>query len=440
MKQNLLRALALVLSLACTLPAHAATPTIGQPAPALTFTDLLQAPAGTKVDWPSLRGKVVVLGFWATWCAGCIEELPHLNSLVQSLATNNIQFIAVDDEDPALVNKFLIKTPIGGWLGIDTTKKLIDAYDAQVRPRTVVIGPQGRIAAILNPHQLDKDQLLALANGKPVVFPVDQMLDIRREALKEAKAAADATAAGNSGPKPLFEISIRPGDPAGRTAIAHQSGKNDDSYSIDYLNSPLQMLMQVAGGVPSSRLVIHGPTDAKYSLHVSAFSGDVQDLAPAIQLAIVTATGMKLRHVTAEEDAWVLQPMHPHTPLPPATSDQGSMCFYNPQAGKLVMMQSTFDSLAQTLEPILGTLVVNETGLKGNYDANFSVPKGDVDAARAALETNLGLTLVKARRNIDRIVLDPLPAPEKAAIQPAQPAKPAMVPGQLTQSIAVPRQ
>ncbi|MGA9672013.1 MAG: redoxin domain-containing protein [Terracidiphilus sp.] len=439
MKQNLVCLLAIVLSLACTLPADAATPTVGQPAPALTFTDLLHAPAGTKTDWPSLHGKVVVLEFWATWCAGCIEELPHLNALVQSLAPNNIQFIAVDDEDPAVVTKFLTKTPINGWLGIDTTKKIIDAYDANVRPRTYVIDTNGHIAAVLNPHQLEKDQLLALASGKPVTFPVDQMPDIRQEALKQAKAASDAAAAGNAGPKPLFDISIRPGDPAGRTAIAHRSGKNDDSYSIDYLNAPLQMLMQQAGGVPASRLVIHGAKDAKYSLHVSAPGGDIQDLAPAIQLAIITATGMKLTHVTAEEDAWILQPTSKAASLlPPATSDQGSMCFYNPQAGKLVMMQSSLDSLADTLEPVLGALIVNETGLKGDFDANFSVPKGDIDGARAALETNLGLTLVKARRSIDRVVLDPLPpAAEKAANQPA---KPEPAPGQLIQSIAVPHQ
>jgi hypothetical protein len=196
---------------------------------------------------------------------------------------------------------------------------------------------------------------------------------------------------------------------------AARSGKNDDSYSIDYLNAPLQMLMQQAGGVPASRLVIHGAKDAKYSLHISAPGGDVQDLASALQLAIVTATGMKLSHVTTEEEAWILQPTPKATSLlPPASSDQGSMCFYNPQADKLVMMQSNLDSLAETLEPVLGTLIVNETGMKGNFDANFSLPKGDVDAARVALETNLGLTLVKARRNIDRVVLDPLPPPSVA--------------------------
>ena len=439
MKQNLPRLLTLILSLACALPAHAATATIGHPAPALTFTNLLQAPAGAKVDWPSLRGKVVVLEFWATWCGGCIEEIPHLNSMVQSLSANNIQFIAVDDEDPAIVQKFLRKTPINGWLGFDTSAKIIDAYDAKVRPRTVVIDTKGRVAAILDPHQLASDQLVALAGGKPVVFPVDQMIDIREQAFKQAKAA-EAASAGSTGPKPILDISIRPGDPGARMAIAHRPGKDGNSDSYDFLNAPLPILFQLAAGIQSSRLVVHGGSDAKYSLHVST-PGDLKQLAPALELAILTATGTELSHVTTQEDAWVLQA----TPkaaslLAPASSDEQSMCFYNPEASKLVMMQATIDSLAQQLEMTLGKPVVNESGLQGSFDANFGFPKGDVEATRAALEANLGLTLIKGRSSIERTVIDPLPASPKPADQAAQPAKPAAAPGQMVQSIAVPRQ
>jgi thiol-disulfide isomerase/thioredoxin len=413
MQMKRLRMAAIALVVVCCLPAFAATPVVGQPAPPLTFTDLLQVPAGVKADWPSLRGKVVVLEFWATWCAGCIEEIPQLNALIQSLDPNKVQLIAVDDEDPALVKKFLAKSPINGWVALDTSKKIIDAYDVQVRPRTVVVDAQGKIAAILNPNQLTKEQLLALFDGKPVAFPADESTAIRQQALKEAKSAVDATAGGSAASKPLFDISLRPGDLAGRMAIAHRPSKTDDSYTYDFLNATLPVLMQYAGGVAGSRLVIHGGTpQAKYSLHVAAPSGDIDQLAAAIQLAIVTATGMKLSHTTAVEDAYVLQPTAQAAGLLRPSTMKQSMCFY--KAGKLVMMQTGLDDLATQLEDLLGHPVVNEAGINGKFDANFDLPKGDVEGARRALEKNLGLTLVKAKRGIDRIVLDPLPTDNAA--------------------------
>jgi uncharacterized protein (TIGR03435 family) len=76
-------------------------------------------------------------------------------------------------------------------------------------------------------------------------------------------------------------------------------------------------------------------------------------------------------------------------------------------------MQSTLDSLVQTLETVLGKPVLNESGVAGKFDANFDLPTGNAEAAKTALEKNLGLTLVKAKRSIDRIVLDPLPSTEK---------------------------
>ena len=59
----------------------------------------MQAPAGSKADWASLKGKVVVLEFWATWCSPCVASLPHLNQLVESLDPAKFQFISIDDED-----------------------------------------------------------------------------------------------------------------------------------------------------------------------------------------------------------------------------------------------------------------------------------------------------------------------------------------------------
>jgi thiol-disulfide isomerase/thioredoxin len=71
----------------------AALPEPGTPAPPLQFTQLLQAPPGTKTDWESLRGKVVVLEFWETHCGPCIAEIPHLSKLIAELDPAKFQFI-----------------------------------------------------------------------------------------------------------------------------------------------------------------------------------------------------------------------------------------------------------------------------------------------------------------------------------------------------------
>jgi uncharacterized protein (TIGR03435 family) len=105
------------------------------------------------------------------------------------------------------------------------------------------------------------------------------------------------------------------------------------------------------------------------------------------------------------------------------------------------MVKTSLDGLAPRLEEALGGPVVNETNISGEFDATLDLPKGDAQAIKAALETNLGLTLVRARRKIDRIVLAPLPtpAPNPAPSVAAQPSdKPPLVPGQLIQTIAVP--
>src|SRR5262249_33930918 len=74
-------ALATLAFMAETARGEAQGPQIGDNPPQLGLETILQAPAGTEATWASLKGKVVVLEFWATWCGPCIAAIPHLNEM-----------------------------------------------------------------------------------------------------------------------------------------------------------------------------------------------------------------------------------------------------------------------------------------------------------------------------------------------------------------------
>lgn len=89
-------------------------PTRGKAAPPLRLTKLIQALPSAHADWNPLRGKVVVLECWGTWCAPCIASIPHLNQLVAAVKPEKVRFIFIDDEDPKTILSFLEKKPISG--------------------------------------------------------------------------------------------------------------------------------------------------------------------------------------------------------------------------------------------------------------------------------------------------------------------------------------
>lgn len=70
-------------------------------------------PAGTSLAMQSLRGKPLVLNFWATWCPPCIEELPLLDAFFRQNSAKGWQVVGLAIDQPSAVRKFLERTPVG---------------------------------------------------------------------------------------------------------------------------------------------------------------------------------------------------------------------------------------------------------------------------------------------------------------------------------------
>ncbi len=148
-----------------------ARPKIGEAAPALHLANVVQGPEMSGINWESLKGKVVVLEFWATWCAPCIEAIPHLNELADHFEGKPIQFISIAKRDSlANVKRSLKRKPMKGWVALDENDKTSSAYGASAIPHTAIIGKDGKLVGFFYPRRITEDVLQNIIDGKA---PID---------------------------------------------------------------------------------------------------------------------------------------------------------------------------------------------------------------------------------------------------------------------------
>jgi len=121
-------------------PAFAIGP--GEAAPPFSLQDL----NGNAVSLKSLRGRVVCLTFWATWCPSCKEELPDLDVLQRKYAGNGFTVLSVCVESSnALVANFLRKNPVSFSVLLDKESVVSDAFRVSGLPASFLIGKDGMI-------------------------------------------------------------------------------------------------------------------------------------------------------------------------------------------------------------------------------------------------------------------------------------------------------
>jgi len=97
-----------------------------------------------KITLSELRGKVVVLNFWATWCAPCVEELPSLVNLQQKMRNKGITVLAVSvDQDESLYRRFVQDHNVNLLTVRDANQKSNNLYGTFKFPETYIIDRNG---------------------------------------------------------------------------------------------------------------------------------------------------------------------------------------------------------------------------------------------------------------------------------------------------------
>ena len=130
---------------------------------AATFT--LHDLRGKPWSLQDLKGKVVLVNFWATWCPPCRKEMPDMNTLYKRFHDQGLVVLAISNEEEAVVRKFVSEHPYGFPILLDPGGATGKAYLVQGIPKSFIYDRGGQIVAIGEDQRTERQFLEMLAKA-----------------------------------------------------------------------------------------------------------------------------------------------------------------------------------------------------------------------------------------------------------------------------------
>ena len=141
------RPLTILLSLLIGLPQCSLAVDVGQSMPAFTYSDA----SAREINVSSLRGQVIYLDFWASWCKPCGKSLPWMNALQQKYGDKGLKVLAINlDSERDQAEKILQRIRPEFLVGFDPEGKGPELYGVQAMPSSFLIDRDGTVVSMFD--------------------------------------------------------------------------------------------------------------------------------------------------------------------------------------------------------------------------------------------------------------------------------------------------
>ena len=356
----------------------------------MTLDRILQAPPGTEADWKQLQGKAVVLEFWATWCPGCREKIPHLNRLTKRFAAQPVQFLSITDEDIDIVTRFLKVEPIVGWVGLDSAGTTFDRYGVVPRPFTVLVDASGIVRAATGAGPVTESTVEALIAGESLGLTDES----ESHDGEMGQALADT----------LFELSIRPAGPVAVTRYSPGAIVSKDGRFEGY-GLTVRRLLAMAYGLPEERVV--SPSwcgESRYDVVLATPLLDYPTERRRLIRQVLTETfRVEVNREHRPMKVYVLQKALERMPV--MEPSEFSSRLLSGKRGNFKVTGGELRDLALLLQRELNRPVLDETGLEGRYDFELHWDIRNPISVLDFVRDNLGLELRPQVREMEHLIV-----------------------------------
>lgn len=365
-----------------------------QPMPELDFEHLLNGQENSLVTQKDLKGQIVILEFWTTWCAPCIKQFPKINKLSKDYADKGVKFISITPESPEIVERFLKRRSLDTWIAMDTDQSVLEYFGIHAYPTTIVIDKNGIVLDYINPSQLSASYLDNLLEGrsgsKSDTSPKPKIVLPKTPGIKPESIAPIYQVTINEVAPDMFEGGLT-GKSVGLLKVQGWSVRKTIAF---YMNVSEHLVIG-----PDSLLSKKLSIDLKLPKGKPELVDEL--LASAIEGKFNFGIEVESRETTIFE---MTAPQGISKNLFESKSKSGH---FSTDDGILAGSNWKLNAMVSTIEKAIGTSVEDRTGLTGKYDFNLYWEHEDPQSIINAAKDQLGLVLTKKSMSKQVVLVKP---------------------------------